>query len=153
MLRFFRREYPQVLILYKASHLDDASSGCRNDGRNLVADVELLDDVLHVVVHGALAQAEDLRDFIGCLASRGQLQNLQLSRRKVWLAGFEGLCRQGSGKQLTQVTGGVEHITKVLIQLQRTDRTVFARQADNAAQAALLMMERLGPAMLHTVML
>lgn len=58
---------------------NDPGSGSLDNRRDLVADVEFLDDVLYVIVHGPFAKAEDLRDFISGLADGGQFQHLQFS--------------------------------------------------------------------------
>lgn len=71
MVRFFRRYYLNVFKRGKADRLDESHFGGFYDCGNLVADVELLDHVLHVVVHRALAQAKDLRDLIGRFAAGG----------------------------------------------------------------------------------
>lgn len=139
MVRFFVGEYPCVFGLAS----DDPGLGGGNDGGNLVADFHLHDHVLHVIVDGSLAQAEDPRGFIGRLAGGAQLEDLDLPRREVGLAAFLRARRQAAGEHFAEVAGDVEHVAKVLVQLHCTDFAVRSGQAENASQATLLMVERL----------
>lgn len=67
MVRFFPLKYSQLLV---GRHVEKAATLGSNDRRNLVADVQFENHVLHVVIHRPLAQAEDPGNLIGRLAER-----------------------------------------------------------------------------------
>lgn len=140
MVRFFLFNYPHVFCLCEAGRLDIPGPGGGNDRRDLVAHLEFLDQVLDVIIHGSLAEAENLRDFIRRFALGGQLHHFQFARRQMRLSGQRGLGQRLS-EQIRHVTGDVKQAAKMLVKLNRIDRPIASDQAEGATDTELFAMK------------
>lgn len=98
------------------------------------------------------AEIENPGAFVGRFAIRGQFQHVDFPKRQLRGGRCARPLGQRSRNQLVQVMSDEHGVALIFVQLPCTDRTMAARQAQYAAQTAILVMNGLGPTVLQSLL-